>query len=295
MLPQKTKTLIVDGTNLGVQAWFAHSVNQNGVPCSPTGQPIAGCHAVLKRLLQLIAHYEIDELAVVFDNGDTCFRHERYPNYKGGRGEKKDSMVKDVANLRRVFTLLGVAVVAPQGFEADDAIGTLATQAVAAGKSVFVCSGDWDLSQLVCDKCLLLYKRNSAVIEVREADVKARFGVLPSLVADYKALAGDKSDGYPGVDKIGPKMALTLLNLYPGVEALYANLHRIQGNPYTVLKAKGAKEAAFLFKSLASLVLDVPLPAQDFRLAQMQPMTARPFFKELGLLNYLSQYERLCA
>lgn len=287
--------LVVDGTNLGVRAWFAQKKSQYGIPVSADGRPLAGCNAVLQRLANIL-HDEPDitELAVVFDSGAKNFRHDRYPDYKKGRSEKDKQMVADVALLQQVFTLMGIAVVAPPGFEADDAIGTLARQAEADGKNVLVYSGDRDLYQLVSDRCTVLYPDNygNRATPIKAADVREKFGVPPSAVPDFKALVGDKSDNIPGVKGIGDKLALPLLHKWHSVEGIYANIGKIIGQPYTLLTRGNAKREALLYLSLTRLAT-APLDEQDYRIERMQVHAAAPLLTALNLIRMLDRYQVL--
>jgi len=164
-----------------------------------------------------MAAHDPQYMAIAFDLATPTFRHEADETYKAGRAETPEDFIPDIKNLQELLTYLNLPAITAPGFEADDVLGTLANKASAAGYQVKILTGDRDLFQLVeTEKQIsVLYLstdelRRSGKGKSQEygpEEVKAKLGILPEQVIDYKALCGDKSDNIPGVKGIGDKTA----------------------------------------------------------------------------------------
>lgn len=279
--------LLVDGTNLGCRAYHALKNTRDGIPVSKTGLPIASASVVLKSLPTLIRQSRATHVAVAFDNGDPTFRHTLYPDYKN-KGSEKDALLKqDLQQLQQALLALGIGIVAPPNYEADDLIATL-IETIADESIIY--SSDRDLLQLVTSKVSVLYPGAQNGLMTPDL-IRIKMGVLPHQVADYKALAGDASDCIPGVQGIGPKRASELLNRYSSVEDIYTNLGKITGTLYTKLRA--GKEDAALYKQITVLVRDAPLPENVLHRFALRNLNLEAFvasLKPLGLADLSENY-----
>jgi len=149
--------------------------------------------------------------------------------------------------------------------------------------------------QLV-DKQVFLYfpqRGLSAPLLVKEKEVEKILGIKPEQVVDYKALAGDSSDNYPGVAGVGPKTAQKLLQEYGSLEQIYQNLAKIEP-PSLREKLEKGREAAFLSQELAMVRKDVPLRVKldDFRFGNGEKKETEDFFKNLGFRSFLGQKKK---
>ena len=259
--------MLVDGHSLAFRSYYAFARGQEGGLRTSTGIPTSVCFGFLKSLMDMMEAEKPQYAAVAFDLEQPTFRHKADETYKDGRPEAPEGFLEDVQNLKELLTDFGLNIFTAPGYEADDVIGTLATQACEQGFRVKILSGDQDLFQLIDDdECITVLhlsstfakgSRNGMAKEFKIEDVKAKLDILPAQVVDYKALCGDSSDNIPGVKGIGAKTAAKLLNEYGSLDAIYANLDNIKGA--TKKKLEAGKEAADHSKFMAKIVTDVDM------------------------------------
>jgi len=202
--------LLVDGSSYLYRAFHA-------LPDLRTTQsePTGAIHGVLNMLRRLESDHQaagIDYKACVFDAKGRTFRDDWYALYKANRPPMPDDLVRQIEPLHGAIAALGWPLLVVDGVEADDVIGTLATQAAAQGIQVVVSTGDKDLAQLVGPHVRLVNTMSNETLD--EAGVVSRFGVPAGRIVDYLALVGDTVDNVPGVDKVGPKTAVRWLQQY---------------------------------------------------------------------------------
>lgn len=264
---EKPTLILVDGHSLAFRSYYAFARGQEGGLRTSTGIPTSVCYGFLKSLMDMMEAEKPQYAAVAFDLDQPTFRHKADETYKDGRPEAPEGFLEDVQNLKELLTDFGLNIFTAPGFEADDVIGTLATQACEQGFRVKILSGDQDLFQLIDDEeCITVLHlgnafakgaRNGVAKEFKIEDVKAKLDILPSQVVDYKALCGDSSDNIPGVKGIGAKTAAKLLNEYGSLDAIYADLENIKGA--TKKKLEAGKESADHSKFMAKIVTDVDM------------------------------------
>jgi DNA polymerase-1 len=259
---------------------------------------------VVNFLQRLVEKHQPDYLAWIHDAG-TSFRHEVFPDYKATREKLSEELQADFdQGLDRIVDLLEayrVPVVAIDGFEADDVIGTMAREGLEQGLKVVVVSGDKDFQQLVRPGVWLLNPGRGGPAGVEEQWVSVengseRLGVPPGLVTDYLALVGDSSDNVPGVPGIGEKTARELVDVYGNLEEILAHAGEVaKKRPREALLAH--EEEARLSKRLVTIRDDVPveLALDQFRLQRPDVPRLRQLFLELefsSLLKGLEEAER---
>lgn len=261
--PSAPRLFLVDGYALIYRAFFA-LINRPLTTRHGENTSIAwGIANFLKRLL---ATHRPEYLAWVHDAG-ASFRDALYPDYKATREKLADDLQADFdTGLERVRELLrayDVPVLAVEGYEADDVIGTMARLGAAAGLDVVIVSGDKDFHQLVQPKVWLLNPGRGGPAAVDEQwvgmeNASERLGVPPERVVDYLALVGDASDNVPGVKGIGEKGAVELITQFGALEDILANVASItKKRPREALETQA--EAARLSKTLVTIHTDVPL------------------------------------
>nr|MCU0619527.1 DNA polymerase I [Gemmatimonadaceae bacterium] len=197
----------------------------------------------------------------------STFRDELYPDYKATREKLADDLQADfdlgLEHVKRMLAAYGIPVVAQDGFEADDVIGTLAKQGVASGMDVVIVSGDKDFHQLVRPGVRLLNPGRGGPASVEESWVSVengseRLGVPPERTVDYLALVGDASDNVPGVPGIGEKTAIELIATYGDLDAILANAESIpKKRPREALLAN--RDKAILSRTLVTIRDDAPV------------------------------------
>ncbi len=295
--------LLIDGHSLAFRAYYAFTMSKSGALRTKTGIPTSVCFGFLTSLLQVIQAQKPDYLAIAFDRTEPTFRHKADEKYKSDRKETPEDFIPDLANLQDLLSALNLQTVTAIGYEADDVIGTLATQASVAGYEVKIVSGDRDLFQLVSKlkKISVIYLERNAVksasaanyTEFQEEEVIAKLGVKPSQVVDYKALCGDKSDCIAGVLGIGEKTAVKLLQEHPSLEKIYENIEQIKGTVQKKLMA--GKTSAFHSRYLAEIITDAPLELklEDCKLQGFEIDQIKPLLEKLELNKFLQQINKI--
>jgi len=223
-------------------------------------------------------------VGISFDMVGPTFRHEAYAEYKAHRPRMDDDLAVQIPYVRRVCEVFRLPIMETQGYEADDVIATLATQAVAQGLAVVVVSGDKDLLQLVSEEILVLNPGQGGAGATRydRAKVEEKWGVPPERVVDVLALVGDAVDNVPGVPGIGEKGARDLVREFGPLEAVLQNADKVKRASYREgLKAN--TEAALLSKHLVTLRCDAPVVLDLTTLRHQEPdrAAAHALFTEL--------------
>ena len=289
---------LIDGYALIYRAFFAMITR----PLRTTkGENTSAAWGVVNFLLRLREKYRPDYVAWVNDAG-TSFRTERYADYKSTREKLDEELQADFDRaIERIVTLLSafrIPLVAVPGYEADDVIGTLATQAAERGLRSVIVSGDKDFYQLIGPGVVLLNpgRGGPASVEetwVDETNAAERLGVPPRQVVDFLALVGDSSDNVPGVKGIGEKGAQKLLADYGDLENLLTRAAEVT--------AKRSREAllaqadnARLSRELVTIKLDVPVQLDMADLVLKEP-DRDAAIRVLSELEFFSLVKRLGA
>ena len=261
------------------------------MPCrrlsTKAGEPTGALYGVLNMLRRLLADYQPDYLAVVFDAPGKTFRHAMFPDYKAHRPPLDPQLIQQIEPLHACVRALGLPLVQVAGVEADDVIGTLTRQAIARGLPVLIVSGDKDLAQLVDERVRMLDTMKNVVTDV--AGVEQKFGVPPTLIVDYLALVGDSSDNIPGVPGVGPVTAAKWLREYGSLDNLVANAAAISGKIGDKLRA--GLEQLPLSRQLATLDCAVPLPVafEDLRPTPPDAAALRALYERYEFRSWLRE------
>src|SRR5436305_3835341 len=250
------KILLLDGSSLACRAFFALPTDL----ATASGQVTNAVFGFTSMLINLLKDHQPDGIGVAFDRPEPTFRHELISDYKEGRAEAPDILRQQMGLVRQVLEALKIPMVDVAGYEADDVIATLATQAKDKSDEVIVVTGDRDEYQLVEDPCVkVLYNRRgvSDYVLYDEAGIKDRTGVTPVQYPEYAALRGDPSDNLPGVPGVGEKTAAKLINTYGDLDGIFANLDRATPKLRENLMAHEAQVRSNA--QATPLVRDVPL------------------------------------
>jgi DNA polymerase I len=243
--------LLVDGSSYLYRAFHALPDLRNSA-----GEPTGAVRGVLSMLRRLESDYKAEYRACVFDAKGKTFRDDWFPDYKAQRPSMPDDLRAQIEPLHEAVRAEGWPLLMEDGVEADDVIGTLTRQAVAAGWEVVISTGDKDLTQLVQPGVRWVNTMSEEVLD--EAGVTAKFGVPPNLIVDYLTLIGDTVDNVPGVEKCGPKTAVKWLTEYGTLDNLIANADKVGGKVGENLR----KHLDFLplGRRLVTVVTDLTLP-----------------------------------
>src|SRR5882757_2348587 len=259
--------MLLDGNSLAFRAFYALPAENFKTQGGLTTNAVYGFTAMLINLLR-------DEgpthIAAAFDVSRETFRKEKYPEYKAGRSATPDEFRGQIDITKEVLVALGITVLAEAGFEADDLIATLATQAEDEGYRVLVVTGDRDALQLVSDDVTVLYpiKGVSELTRFTPEAVQNKYGLTPTQYPDFAALRGDPSDNLPGIPGVGEKTATKWISEYGSLQSLVDNIDQVKGKVGDALRAHVA--GVVLNRELTELVKDVPL-AQTPDTLRMQP------------------------
>ncbi|NMG00632.1 DNA polymerase I [Aromatoleum toluolicum] len=243
--------LLVDGSSYLYRAFHALPDLRNS-----KGEPTGAIRGVLSMLRRLESDYKAEFRACVFDAKGKTFRDDWYPEYKAHRPPMPDDLRAQIEPLHEAVQAEGWPLLAVEGVEADDVIGTLTRQALERGWEVVISTGDKDLTQLVRPGVKWVNTMSEEVLD--EAGVEEKFGVPPERIIDYLALVGDTVDNVPGVEKCGPKTAVKWLTEYGTLDNLVANADKVGGKVGENLR----KHLDFLplGKKLVTVATDVALP-----------------------------------
>jgi DNA polymerase-1 len=250
--------VLVDGSSYLYRAFHALPPLANS-----KGQPTGAVKGVISMLRRLQKDYPDSLIVVVFDAKGKTFRDELFADYKAHRPPMPDDLRPQVQPIHAIVRAMGLPLLIEEGVEADDVIGTLANQAIAADQPIVISTGDKDMAQLVNSHITLVNTMSDTLLDID--GVNSKFGIPPSLIIDYLALVGDKVDNIPGVPGVGEKTALALLQGLGGLDAIYANLDAVSDLDFRGAKKMPQKlaeheEQARLSYLLATIKTDVDLP-----------------------------------
>ncbi|EGV00291.1 5'-3' exonuclease [Mycoplasmopsis columbina] len=255
---KKENFLLIDGNLLMFQSFYA-SYNPNNINYlmkSPKGIYVNGVHVFLISLAKLIEAFDPKYLFIAFDANGKTKRHNEFEGYKSGRNKAPEIIFEQFALIKDILTGLNIKWFEQIGDEADDLIATLA-KTKETNNIIF--SKDKDLLQLVNENTIIAQNaKNEYGYRIVNLDnFETIFGILPSQIPDFKGLAGDASDNLTGVNGIGDKGAVKLLNEFGSLENIYQNIEQIKGKQKE--KLLNDKNNAFLCKKLALLNKDVDM------------------------------------
>ena len=255
------KLMVIDGNSIVNRAFY-------GVHMLTTrdGQPTNAVYGFLTILQKLVEEEKPDALCCTFDRKAPTFRHLAYEGYKAQRKGMPDELASQMPILKEVLDAMNIPRYEMDGWEADDLIGTISVKDAAAGWDTVVVTGDKDSLQLVTDrtrvKLVSTRMGQTTTREMTPDTFREAYGFDPIHIIDLKALMGDASDNIPGVKGVGEKTAMDLIQRYHSVEAIYADLDKVEAKPAVLKKLTEGREQAKMSYDLATIRTDAPL---DFK------------------------------
>jgi DNA polymerase-1 len=291
-MSENKRLFLLDGSALAYRAFFAFIRNPL---INSRGENVSAVFGFANTLLNLLDQEEPTFFSVIFDTPEPTFRHKMYKEYKAQRADMPQDMVEQLPRIRQLCEVLNIPLIEKPGYEADDIMGTLASQASSRGIETVLVSGDKDMMQLVSSRVTMLNpKRSGEQAEWLDSDaVTEKMGVPPTKIIDYLALVGDSSDNIPGVSGIGPKRARTLLQEYESVEDIYDHLNGVT-NKRLQTSLHDNEENARLSKTLARIQCDVPLDIriEDLTLGEPDTDEAVAFFQKLEFRSLVDRFSK---
>jgi len=284
---------LIDGTFELFRAYFAVPKSQNA-----TGTEVGAARGLLRSFAALLGSGEVTHVACAFDHVIESFRNELFDAYKTGDGIDPD-LYSQFGLAERVTRALGIVTWPMIEFEADDAIATAAHRFAQHPlvTRVVIASPDKDLTQCLVEANVVCWDRlRNSWLDA--AGVVTKFGVRAESIPDYLALVGDNADGIPGVPRWGAKSAGAVLAEYVHLEHIPASASawriKVRGAEALSQSLEAMREAALLYRRLATLRRDVPLTEEldDLRFVGAPEAELRALCEELG---ETSVFERLRA
>ncbi len=290
--PQTTvrpRLLLLDGHSLAYRAFYALPVENFS---TTTGQHTNAVYGFTAMLINVLRDEQPTHLAVAFDVSRATFRAEQYAEYKANRAKSPSEFQGQVSLIKEVLNALRVPYVEKVGFEADDIIGTLATQAMVDDYEVLICSGDRDSFQLVNDRTTVIYPMRgvSEMKRMTPAAVEEKYGLPPARYPELAALVGESSDNLPGVPGVGPKTAAKWITLYDGLDNVVNRAEEIKGKAGESLREH--LDDVIRNRQLNALVCDLDLPLVPGDLA-IQPWDRKEVHTLFDGLEFRVLRERL--
>ncbi len=250
------KLALLDGHSLAYRAFYALPSDL----ATPAGQVTNAVYGFTSMLIKLLGDEGPDAVAVAWDLRGPTFRSEKYGDYKAQRESPPDLFASQLPLIREVLDVMAISQLSVPGFEADDVIATLATQAKKEGWETVIVTGDRDAFQLSEPAVTVLYTRRgiSDTVEATPQWIEERYGVTPEKYVEYAALRGDTSDNLPGVPGVGEKTAAKLLGNYGSLEGIFDHLD--EQSPKLRENLEASQQQVMLNRELMRLVTNVEFP-----------------------------------
>ncbi len=232
----RPRLLLLDGHSLAYRAFFALPVENFS---TTTGQHTNAVYGFTSMLINVLRDEQPTHVAVAFDVSRQGFRLEEYPDYKAKRNKTPDEFKSQLPLIEEVLDALRIPFLKKEGYEADDIIATLVTQALAEGLDVLILTGDRDSLQLVTEHSTVLYPMRgvSDLSRMTPDAVETKYGVPPHRYPELAALVGEDSDNLPGVPGVGPKTAAKWITQYDGLDNVITHADEIKGKAGDNLRA----------------------------------------------------------
>lgn len=274
------RLLLLDGHSLAYRAFFALPVDNFA---TAAGQHTNAVYGFTSMLANVLRDEQPTHVAVAFDLSRQTFRLAEYSEYKAKRNKTPDEFKSQLPLIQRMLDALNITWLHHEGYEADDIIATLATQANGEGMDVLVLTGDRDSLQLVNDRTTILYPMRgvSDLARMTPAAVEEKYGVPPHRYPELAALVGEASDNLPGVPGVGPKTAAKWIQTYDGLDNLVTHVDKVGGKAGENLRAHLTD--VLRNRRLNALVCDLPLAVGplDFVRAEWDRTTGLELLDEL--------------
>jgi DNA polymerase-1 len=283
------KLFLVDAMAHVYRAFYAPMNRMNAPSGLPTKVPFLFSN-ILKRLIK---DYDPHYIGIVFDTKGPTFRDKLFEKYKAQRPPMPDEMSIQLPYVRRLCEAMRLPILEFQGYEADDVIGAMATQAAKKNVEVLIITNDKDMMQLVDGGVRILRTGSGGAkgdIIVDTEKVKEILGVPPGKVIDVMALMGDTVDNIPGAKGIGEKGATELIQKYGSVEEALDHADEVSNKRYREALQQ-QREQVLMSKQLATIATDVPLELDLHALERCEPdvPALASLYRELGFNSLLKE------
>lgn len=296
------KLLLIDANSLLHRAYHAYPPLT-----TPKGEIIGAVYGFTTMLLGAIEKIEPSYVIVAWDVGKRTFRHEKFEEYKAGRAKTDQELIDQIGRTKEVVEVLNIPQFGIENFEADDLIGTLVRQATEElknsrtqdGVQVIILTGDRDSFQLVDKEKVVVhlpsgggkFSKDRGVSIMDETAIKAKYGITPEQVVDWKGLVGDQSDNIPGIKGIGEVTAKKILDQQPTIDKIYEHLDELDVSPRIREILRNGKESAFMSREIATINREAPIKLDwdKCRLADYDQSKTLKLFEELHFKSLINK------
>jgi len=295
------RVFLIDSMSHIFRAFFAPMQNRAAPLATSQGQVTQAVYIFTNMLLKLLREEKPEYIAAVFESREKTFRHEMFADYKANRLAMPDDLSSQMPYIFRLCEVLNIPVINVPGYEADDVIGALASQAAAKKLQAVVVSNDKDMCQLVRDPWIICMRQNSQVVKRKEpvppvewcdeAWVEKKFGVTADKLVDLLGLMGDSIDDIPGAPGIGSKGAVQIIQQFGSIEAALAGWESVKHKTYR----ESLRDNAELIRKSRELArirtdIEVELKLDEIKSRPPDRAAAYELFRELEFSNLTREY-----
>lgn len=282
------KLFLLDAYALIYRAYYAFIKNPR---INSKGFNTSAILGFVNTLEEVLKKENPTHIGVAFDPSGPTFRHEAYEQYKAQREETPEAIRLSVPIIKDIIRAYRIPILEVPGYEADDVIGTLATEAGKQGITTYMMTPDKDYGQLVSDNVFMYRPKHSGGFEVMGIEeIKAKFDIQSTeQVIDMLGLMGDSSDNIPGCPGVGEKTAQKLVAEFGSIENLLAHTDQLKGALKTKVEAN--REMITFSKFLATIKVDVPIKLDMNTLVREEPNEEelRKIFEELEFRTLINR------
>lgn len=286
-MDNRKKFILVDGQGLLYRTFYA-------LPQLTTsyGQIINSVYGFTMMLMRLLEEEKPDYIMIAFDTAKPTFRHKEFKEYKAHRKKMPVELINQIPVIKEIINNYNISICSKEGYEADDIIGTIVSEAEKKDCNTIIVTGDKDAFQLISPHTKIMTTIRG-VTEVKiydEESIKNKYGVAPDKIVDILALKGDSSDNIPGVPGIGEKTAVTLIKKYGNLENILNNIDKISKKSLRE-QIKVYEKQIRMSKMLATIVREVPIMFNfdSFRVKSPNYEELWKIFKKLEFKNLLKK------
>ena len=284
----KKRAILIYGKNLLFRSYYATAYIGNLMKNSKDF-PTNALYGFVNMINKILNEENPEYIMVAFDKGKN-FRHDKYENYKAGRIETPNDLLKQFPYAYQILEAMGITALNLENYEADDIIGTFARMADENDLyDATIISSDKDLLQLISKEVNVKLLKQSGYILMNTEVFRETYKCDPIKMIDLKALMGDSSDNIPGVKGIGEKTAINLISEYGSLEEVYNNIDNIKGK--TREKLEIDKDNAFFSKDLATICKNAPigLSFEDIKIKPRNEEELMNIYEELEFFSFIKK------
>ena len=295
------RVFLIDSMSHIFRAYFAPLANRAAPLMTTKGQVTQAVYIFTNMLRKLLQDEQPKYIAAIFESKERTFRHETFTDYKANREQMPDDLASQLPYIKRLCDAYNIPTISVPGYEADDVIGTLATQAANQGLQAVIVSNDKDMCQLVRDPLVVCMRQNSQVVKRKEpvppvewcdeAWVEKKFGVPAQKLVDLLGLMGDSIDNIPGAPGVGPKGAAQIVLDFGSVENALAHWDDIKNKRYR----ESLRDNADLIRKSRELAeiktdIDIELNLETLQTRPPDRAAAYELFRELEFANLTTEF-----